>query len=338
MKKNLFLPVLAVLLGFLCVSSLQAMEIEIDEAQGNGPKQSRVEYCSKKDPYLELEDLFKTALYASKVINEESANEEAATIEDFRAARDIYLKLAMRCLDEATVCAGEVISYKEDATLKDYESLINLYNKSGMYKMAEYYEPTVRHLKNNSGKLILHNEQLFWGNQILPCSWGWGGIKLDKQEGDGATPVGNFPFRRVFYRADRLEKPETCLPLQEITQRDGWCDDVKDEQYNQYVTLPYEGRHEKLWREDHVYDLLLVVGHNDDPVVWGNGSAIFVHLMRPEGTPTEGCVALEIQDLLKVLKECTELSSLMITSPNDLLRTIDDSINISSEDSQSDSL
>lgn len=160
--------------------------------------------------------------------------------------------------------------------------------------------------------LILQNNQLFWGNHAFPCSWGHGGIKLDKQEGDRATPVGTFPFRRVFYRADRLEKPETLLPLQALTQQDGWCDDVQDERYNQYVTLPYQGRHEKLWREDHLYDLILVVGHNDDPIELGKGSAIFVHLRRVEGTPTEGCVALEIPDLLQVLKESTEKSALVV--------------------------
>lgn len=160
--------------------------------------------------------------------------------------------------------------------------------------------------------LILEHNQLYWNNQILPCSWGHGGIKDVKEEGDGVTPVGTFPFRRLFYRADRLTKPKTLLPLQALTQEDGWCDDLHDERYNQHVILPYKGRHEQLWRQDHVYDLILVVGHNDDPVEVGKGSAIFVHIRRPEGTPTEGCVALELQDLLMVIKEGTLQSSLVV--------------------------
>lgn len=160
--------------------------------------------------------------------------------------------------------------------------------------------------------LILHNNQLSWGNHIFPCSWGHGGIKIHKKEGDGATPVGTFPFRRVFYRADRIEKPQTLLPLQALSQLDGWCDDTNDVCYNQYVKLPYKGRHEELWREDHVYDLILVVGHNDAPVKPGEGSAIFVHLLRPQKTPTEGCVALHLQDLLQVIKESTLNSSLVV--------------------------
>ena len=108
--------------------------------------------------------------------------------------------------------------------------------------------------------LILRNKQLSWGDHLFPCTWGRGGISASKREGDGTTPTGTFPFRRIFYRADRLQKPETFLPLKLLTSEDGWCDDPENLLYNQYVKLPYSGRHEKLWREDHVYDLILVVG------------------------------------------------------------------------------
>jgi L,D-peptidoglycan transpeptidase YkuD (ErfK/YbiS/YcfS/YnhG family) len=160
--------------------------------------------------------------------------------------------------------------------------------------------------------LILQNNQLFWGDKIFPCSLGYGGIKREKQEGDRATPEGFFPFRRVFFRADRLEKPETLLHLQALSPQDGWCDDIHDESYNQHVRLPYKGGHEILWREDHVYDLILVVGHNDDPIEKGKGSAVFVHLHHPEKTPTEGCVALELQHLLQIIQEGTQESSLVV--------------------------
>lgn len=162
--------------------------------------------------------------------------------------------------------------------------------------------------------LIFHHNQLSWGYHHFPCTWGRGGITPVKTEGDGATPTGTFPFRQVFYRADRIQEPETILPLQALREQDGWCDDLHDKAYNQYVSLPYPGRHEKLWREDHVYDLILVVGYNDDPIEIGRGSAIFVHLMRPERTATEGCLALLPQDLLQVLKETTQGSSLIIAA------------------------
>lgn len=160
--------------------------------------------------------------------------------------------------------------------------------------------------------LVLHNNQLTWGNVILPCVWGRGGISPSKVEGDGTTPVGQFPFRRVFYRADRIPRPETTLPLQALRPQDGWCDDPEDPLYNQYIARPYSGRHEGLWREDSLYDLILIVGYNDDPIVKGKGSAVFVHLRRPEGESTEGCVALDLWDLLMVVKEGTLHSSLIV--------------------------
>lgn len=155
---------------------------------------------------------------------------------------------------------------------------------------------------------------LWWGETLLPCTWGRGGIREDKKEGDGATPIGTFPFRKVFYRADRLATPKTCLSLTPLTLQDGWCDDIADPAYNKHIQKPYEGRHEDLWRIDHVYDIILIVGHNDDPVIKGKGSAIFVHLRRPEGTPTDGCVALDLPDLLKILAEATPQSCLIVES------------------------
>lgn len=162
--------------------------------------------------------------------------------------------------------------------------------------------------------LILQNNTLSFGDVTFPFAIGSGGIKQDKVEGDLATPVGEFPFLRVFYRADRISKPITILPTKPIGPHDGWCDDIHDPLYNQHVQLPYSGRHEELWREDHVYDLILVVGHNDNPIIKGNGSAVFVHLCRPDLTPTHGCVALSEINLLKVLAECS-LQSCLVVKP-----------------------
>lgn len=140
-----------------------------------------------------------------------------------------------------------------------------------------------------------------FGGQAWRCAIGRGAARLDKREGDGATPAGCWPLRRVLYRADRLTAPETALPLAEIGPRDGWCDDPADSRYNRPVALPCGARHEKLWRADRVYDLVVVLGHNDDPPVAGAGSAVFLHLARPGYAPTEGCVALALDDLLSFL-------------------------------------
>lgn len=139
------------------------------------------------------------------------------------------------------------------------------------------------------------------GEQAFRCALGRGGIKADKREGDGATPVGQFPVRRLLYRGDRGPRPATRLSIAPLSRRDGWCDDVADSQYNRQVVLPYPARHERLWRDDEIYDLILVIGHNDDPVRPGDGSAVFVHIARSDYAPTEGCVALARADLLAVI-------------------------------------
>lgn len=140
------------------------------------------------------------------------------------------------------------------------------------------------------------------GGQRWRCAIGRGGMKTDKREGDGATPVGSWPLRRVLYRADRLlAPPPTGLAVARIGPADGWCDDPSDAAYNRPVTLPYPASHERMWRDDRVYDVVVVLGHNDDPPVAGLGSAVFMHVARPGYLPTEGCVALALPDLLRLL-------------------------------------
>jgi len=145
---------------------------------------------------------------------------------------------------------------------------------------------------------------LTWGANRVHCVLGRAGVRSDKHEGDGATPAGAFPLRSVMYRPDRVAPPLTALPVRAIKADDGWCDDSNDSAYNQWVRLPYPARHERLWREDGLYDLIAVIGYNDDPVVPGAGSAIFLHVAGPGYPPTEGCVALAIGDLVAVLAEC----------------------------------
>lgn len=150
-------------------------------------------------------------------------------------------------------------------------------------------------------------------SRTFRCALGRGGVRpaADKREGDGASPLGSWPLRRLLYRADRGGPPDTALPAQPIGPDDGWCDAPGDPAYNRPVRLPYPASAEHLWLEDHVYDLIVVLGHNDDPPVSGMGSAIFLHLARPDYAPTAGCVALARPDLEAVLARA---------APGDLLR------------------
>jgi len=140
-----------------------------------------------------------------------------------------------------------------------------------------------------------------WGARVMRVAMGPAGTIASKREGDGATPVGRFAFRYLLYRPDRLRPPPTGLGLRPLSTRDGWCDDPDDVLYNRPVTLPYRARHERLWREDEIYDLIVVLGHNDDPVVPGAGSAVFLHVARPDFSPTAGCIVMARDDLLALL-------------------------------------
>jgi len=145
---------------------------------------------------------------------------------------------------------------------------------------------------------------LTWNQHSVRAALGKGGLitECNKREGDERSPAGIYPIRYVFYRPDRVDAPETALSVVALAPDDGWCDDPQSADYNRHVKLPFRGSHEVLWRDDHVYDLVVVLGHNDAPPVAGMGSAIFMHLARDGYPGTEGCVALAMSDLLAVLK------------------------------------
>ncbi len=157
--------------------------------------------------------------------------------------------------------------------------------------------------------------QAEFGGRAWPCAVGCGGVRRDKAEGDGATPAGCWPIRRVLFRPDRLARPATAFPCDALEPDDGWCDAPGDPRYNQPVKLPYAGRHERLWRDDGIYDCIVVLGYNDRPVLDGAGSAIFLHIARPDFAPTEGCVALEKVDLLAFLGAATAEARVCIALP-----------------------
>ena len=142
-----------------------------------------------------------------------------------------------------------------------------------------------------------------WGANPRRCAVGRGGIGIKRQEGDGITPVGRWPLRRVLFRADRLNAPRTIIPVEKIEPDDAWCDIPGDPNYNRLVRLPYATLDERLWRDDHLYDVITVIGFNDVPVVPGKGSAIFLHVARDDYAPTAGCVALATPDLLDALSQ-----------------------------------
>lgn len=127
------------------------------------------------------------------------------------------------------------------------------------------------------------------------------GIATHKEEGDRFTPAGILALRRVLFRADRLAAPDCAVPTEPIGRDEAWCDDPGHPDYNRMIRLPHSARHETLWRDDGLYDMLGVLGWNDSPVVPGRGSAIFIHIARRDYRPTAGCIALALPDLIAVL-------------------------------------
>ncbi len=160
---------------------------------------------------------------------------------------------------------------------------------------------------------VFPDGRLVLAGQIYRAALGRGGVRTDKLEGDGATPAGLLPLRRVLYRADRVPIPRAALPREPISASDGWCDDPGHPDYNRAVQLPHPARCEELWRRDALYDIVAVLGWNDAPVERGRGSAIFLHVARPDYAPTEGCVALAPADLTAVLAAGT--TALRVIAP-----------------------
>ncbi len=146
-----------------------------------------------------------------------------------------------------------------------------------------------------------HRGWLTVGGAVVPCALGRGGRRVIKREGDGATPIGTFRPLRVLYRADRVLRPRTTLPVRGIRPHDGWCDAPADANYNRLVRHPYPASAEQMWRADHLYDLVIVIDHNQHPRMRGAGSAVFLHLARDGFAPTAGCVAMRRADMVRLI-------------------------------------
>jgi L,D-peptidoglycan transpeptidase YkuD (ErfK/YbiS/YcfS/YnhG family) len=153
--------------------------------------------------------------------------------------------------------------------------------------------------------LLLREGRLEAGNTSYRAAIGRAGVTGDKREGDGMTPRGTFRLRGCYFRPDRVLPPKMQLPMRELSRSCGWCDDPAHPLYNQFVKLPFAASHEDLWRDDHVYDLILVTNHNTNPIIPGKGSAVFIHIARDDYAPTAGCLALSKDDLLNIVETCS---------------------------------
>ena len=146
-----------------------------------------------------------------------------------------------------------------------------------------------------------------------PCVFGRSGVTDAKVEGDGASPRGRYRLRSCYWRADRGLRPVTGLPTMPVARDLGWCDDPGHPLYNRPVRLPFAASHERMWRDDRAYDVVVVLDQNMDPAVPGAGSAVFWHLTKGEpATPTEGCVAVAPDAMRAFLARCDAQTMLEI--------------------------
>lgn len=154
-------------------------------------------------------------------------------------------------------------------------------------------------------KITVKNGEVIYNDLRSFCFIGREGLTEDKSEGDFKTPIGIFPIRKIYFRKDKIEKFKCFYNLEEITPDMGWCDDSNSDDYNKLITLPNNFHHEKMYRDDNLYNIVVVLGYNDDSVIKNKGSAIFLHV-ADNITFTEGCVATEQNELIELLKNLSE--------------------------------
>jgi len=153
---------------------------------------------------------------------------------------------------------------------------------------------------------------LFAGQNSLPVALGRAGIRADKREGDGGTPAGRFHPVRLWWRADRVPRPRTSLPVRRIRPGDAWCEDPTDRRYNRAFTRSANEPGDRLRRDDGLYDIIIEIDHNTRPRIAGRGSAVFIHIAREALAPTAGCITLRQHDILALLRRLSRKTRIEI--------------------------
>ena len=157
---------------------------------------------------------------------------------------------------------------------------------------------------------MINKKYLTYGNFKAKCAVGKKGINIKKKEGDLITPKGLFSIKKVLFRSDRIKYLKTKLTKKKITKKMGWCDDPNSKKYNQLVIYPFNYSSEKLFRQDNIYDIILVLNFNMKPILKKKGSAIFLHVAKKKISPTKGCIAIskvKLKSLLSIINKNTKI-------------------------------
>ena len=158
----------------------------------------------------------------------------------------------------------------------------------------------------------LKNNFIYFYNYKIKCSIGKNGLSSKKREGDLKTPKGIYKFKFLLYRKDRIKKFRCKLKKISIKKNMGWCDDSSSVHYNKLIRFPFKKSAEKLFFKKNIYDLILVINFNTNPIIKNKGSAIFLHIADKKFNPTKGCIAIKKKELLKILPLVTKKTRIFI--------------------------
>ena len=160
--------------------------------------------------------------------------------------------------------------------------------------------------------IIIKNNKLTFGDYKLKCAVGKRGIKLKRREGDNITPKGNYKVVEILYRKDRVSKIISKIKKRPIKNNMGWCNDPSSIRYNRLITFPFNYSAEKLYRKDNTYDIIIVLNYNYKPTLKGKGSAIFIHVAKKNYSKTQGCIAIEKKNLIKLISKIQKTTKVKI--------------------------
>ena len=158
----------------------------------------------------------------------------------------------------------------------------------------------------------LKNNFLYFQKYKLRCSIGKRGISIKKREGDKKTPKGEFRLKYILYRKDRIFKLKTKLKKIPINKKMGWCDDPNSDHYNKIINYPFKFSAEKLWKKENIYDIIIVIDYNLNPVIKNKGSAIFLHIAKKKYQPTKGCIAVNKKNIRLITSTINKKTKLKI--------------------------
>ena len=160
--------------------------------------------------------------------------------------------------------------------------------------------------------ILIKNKNIIFDNYRIKCAVGKRGINVKRKEGDFITPIGLYKIKYILYRKDKFKKLNTSLKKIPIKKNMGWCDDPKSKNYNKLISIPFNYSHEKLFKKENTYDIILVLNYNMKPIKKNKGSAIFIHIAKKNYKSTAGCVAVKKEHLMNLIKNIKRTTKIKI--------------------------